>query len=283
MGLLWDGQGEALRPILGSPGAAFLGPPAALGVPIKAAAITSRGAALVLGGEQRQPMWLEIRDTTYVLSPLSVPPGADSIWVSPSGTAAAIFYADPWRLLIVRASAASEVVITPLEVTLDRPPAALALADDGLVAIASPNSRTLTLYGDTAERRQLAVPGEMGSFAFVQGGHALLLTLEEGVYMVADPLGGAVPTQVATFRNASIVIGMDRDHALIIDPASSTLVELNLVTWTMRMVLCPCAPSSAVLMSPSLVRVTEYAEDTVWVLDRSGDHLRVLFVPPPHD
>jgi DNA-binding beta-propeller fold protein YncE len=199
-----------------------------------------------------------------------------SITLSPSGSAAVLWFASPHLLEIV-----SGLPKTPVVRTVDASfltgssgdaPAALAVSDDGAWGAGAWPSGVWA-FGPNGEVRSL-LSGERGfALAFFPGGGNLLVATRTGVssvadvggsaavsslYTVPDALGGQTPAGLAvTADGQKIVLAEQRGGIVTIDANSAAATNYD----------CGCAPEGVFPMGASLFRITGLTGSVFRVFD----------------
>jgi len=134
IGYVFEPEAQALRPILGTPGAALFGAKVERGMNVRRAWVSPRQSfALAEVEESRELMLLDLQQGSKAVKTLSaLPTGADQVAVSPTGTAMAFYFRNDNRLQIVSGLPDSPEVSSGTDLAvLPGLLASLAVSDDG--------------------------------------------------------------------------------------------------------------------------------------------------------
>ena len=283
LGWVWDGHQESIRPILGIVGSSVLGKPLALDFPVKAAAIASRQEfALVLARDERQPVLLDLRGIDPVVRNLEAPAGAKRLVLSPRATAAALFFEDPHRIVVLANLDKEPTVARELDLSVEGAPAGIAVTDDASVVVAAyPDANEARVFDAGGNRWKAPKEAKITDVAFLENSRDLLLAAEDGVFVIRDLADNATVQQLSTIAASGAVASIDGQNMLLIDKENQSVVALNLESGDSRSVQCPCDPKKLVRMSRgALFRLNEYDRSALWLVEINDGGLRTLFVPP---
>jgi hypothetical protein len=282
LGLVFDAGAQTVRTLMGIPAASQLGGTLD-GTPLSAVAIASgqayalalengTGAALLVSQSGRQPL-------------AGVRAGAQLAAVSPSGTAAAVYFADTGKASILTGMPDAPQVLG--EITLDGTPSAMAVSDDGaaLAAVISlaANQSTVFSYSAGGAGQALLNDQVFPALEFVPGSSTLVMATQAAVYLyqgsqglqlLADQRDGLanVVGAAASGDGKRVFIGMQSGHVAVRDLAASTQTLIN----------CSCQPAGLWrLRGKAVFRLNELGAGPLWVLDGDGAAPRILFVVMP--
>jgi DNA-binding beta-propeller fold protein YncE len=287
MGIVFDKAQKALRPVLGVSGAAAAGVPLQLVDSLRLAAVSpAQDYILATAGGAPGVLLFRIRNGSAAPVPLPANLVApDRIALSPSGGAAAFFYADTKSVHVL-----SGLPDTPSDVwalDLAGEPSVLAVSDDGRAVIASTSGSgdDQTVYWtDGVGVARLFEVGRTSAAAFLPSSRQAVLADAAGnrvlrvrpgsgspeVLPAAGPDDGvAGPVGLAVSANGAVLVAnADSRSVLTIDAAGGPPQSLT----------CYCTPSALVPMSASLFRLTEPDGQRLWLFDTQGA-ARIVFVP----
>jgi len=281
LGLVFDAAAKNVRPLVGIPAASRVGGTLS-GTPLTAAAISSpqayalaledgTGAALLVSQSGRQPL-------------SGVRAGALQSVLSPGGTAAALYFADTGKASIFTGLPGAPMFVR--DVTLDGPPTALAVSDDGVTLAAVVNltagQATVFSYSSDGSGQALAHDTAFPSLEFVPGGANLLIATQTAVYLYAaqglqlladqhDGIAGVVGAAPSD-DGARVFIAMQSGQVAVRDVAAATQTLLS----------CSCQPAGLWrLRGRAVFRLNELGAAPLWVVDGDAPQPRILFVAMP--
>ncbi len=286
LGYLVDQTAQRIRGVWGVPGAAQVGAPVELGVAIVGGAASPKADyVLALAGDLREPMlWLP--GSASLRAVAGVPAGADQIYLSPEGSAAAFLYRGENRVLVISGLPNAPRQPVNFELTsLQSPLAALAVSDDGqLIAVGEaetgPAASSVIILSGAGERNRFAAVGGARAVAFFSRSHAFIFTSAEQAWLIrGEGLSDERLPLAESFAGASSV-AIDGDWALFAHAASGRVAMRDLANLsTPAAVLdCGCTPELLVKMRGGL-RLHEYRGSSVRMLDLTA-HPRVVFAAP---
>jgi len=278
---------EAVRPILGMPGAATLGPRLVLGAELHCAAIAQQaGYVLASAGPERQ-VWL-YRNLGGELSsaPLAeAPPAPERILLSPAGSAAALVYGYTGQVVIVTGLPnAPEVRNT----TLPTGSRLWAVSDDGAsLLISIPAGETEAVHFVDAEGglRFLLSTGRTAAATFLA--NAAEAVVADGsrnfVYWIR-PSGDIIPLAgPADGISEPVAVSVSRDQrrVFVANRATATVAALDLAGGPATLVACTCELTALERFDGNAVfRLSDLSSEPLWVFDGDTPEARVVFVPP---
>jgi hypothetical protein len=292
LGFAFDASLGAIRPILGIAGAAILGSPLHSGSALESAAISPhQDFALAVSAGDHGVSIIRLQDagTRHVRSASVLPltsgmSSPDRMVFSPSGSAA-IFYRQDSNRVQILTGLPDTPVIRDLSTPGLNPPAAVAITDDGnLALLASQDSDPSWTVGPDGNFIPLALPGSTMAVAFRRGSHDLLSVTRAGDLFWAPDVdtvpvfrqiyAGGVSDPVAvqfSFDGAvSYAIG-----------ANGTIIAVQLATGSSQTISCGCRPTGLEpLRSGTMFRLNTISSVPLMLFDASAGGLQVWFVPP---
>lgn len=281
LGYVWDSRQESIRPVLGIAGSSTLGKAVTLEFAVKRSAISpGQDFALALGGAERTPYWVDLRAVDAVAKRIeNTPEKADRIVLSTRGTAAAILYLEPVKLVIIGGLPLTPEVRREIDLSVEGPPAALAVSDDGAVALAAyPEAKALIRIDENSNVSRFPEEIVTKGLAFLENSQEAVLASDRGVALYgADQTLRLIhdsPTAAAVSSSA------EGKRVLIAESGNASVVEVSLDGGEKRAVDCPCAPSSVSRISPGIFRLNEVSQSPLWLVEVQESGLRTLFVPP---
>jgi hypothetical protein len=259
-----------IRTIYGIPAAAAVGEPAAGG---QRFARLAAGREFVIASDEGGRVMVFSGGALRPLEGAGVAP--DTIILSPSGSAALLWFASISRAQIVRGlpgEPSLRNVDTPFRPSLP----ALAVSDDGAwIAGAWPDG--LYAFGPHGERTALPLAGRMGALAFAPGAHDLAAANAAGIHLitgvdsrasVATVFGAEdlMPVGVAIAGDRVLAAGQ-RGALVAVDPGSGARSVIE----------CHCRPEGLYGVSPGLFRLTGLEDGAVRLFDAASN--QILFAP----
>jgi hypothetical protein len=292
LGYVFDAQNQALRPIIGIPGAAFFGAPMASSTPIGSSSFSLRQNVAVVNNGAWNALTLAPAGVTGTINlPGTVPTNARVV-VSETGSAAAFYDAANNAMTIVTAITGGSPVASG--VSLDALPGAitrLAVADDGSLLVSSSvagGSEALFWIGSNGATLQLATLQSTASILLWNSGANALVT-DAGanqIWQIQSPGSNAAITLLASNTDGVVgpvgaAISSDGRQLWVANEGKQNVLGINLAT---RATLSlPCGFHLATLLpltDGTSFRLNHPGKDPMWMLDTSASTgPRVVFVP----
>ena len=303
LGLIFDPAAQAIRPILGVPGAASVGSPLDAGFPVTSAVISpTQSYALAVSGANVYVVNVSSNTVSaQAIGGASAEP--DRMVLSPSGSAAVLYYKSGSIQIVTGLPGAPQLGSQISIAGLPNAPGALAVSDDGAVVIAGldenpspkrpkqPRPRAVPLNGlyviplDGSAPQRVS-PLRVSALAFFAKSHDALVAdrVANSITLIRDIAGQA---NIAwTFSNSGLqepdAVAASADGTTVLAASSKTgvLVRLDARGANPVFVPCKCAPSEMrPLTAPGVYQVTEAENGLLWIFDSNPQNARVLFVP----
>jgi WD40 repeat protein len=295
LGYLFNPGPRDLRPILGLPGASFVGSPMDLGTELSFAEVSSRLAyALAVSAESGSVQLVDLARGGTLVRPIpGVSPGVDRIVISPADRSALLYHRAERRIQILsglprtpfvkRDVDASELssVVTALAVSDDGGALLLAVADGESISLFSsrPSGGIGFIFSiqDTPAISMTFLPDSQDALVADYGNNELLLIRDvvgtSQTLLLADGTDGVSrPTAVAT--------SPDGDRAFIANSASGTILSVGLRGENPSVTSCDCRPTGLYsLNGTSVFRVATSTAGPVILLDGVPLQPRTTVVP----
>jgi hypothetical protein len=282
LGLVFDAGAQAVRPLMGIPAASQLGGTLD-GTPLTGAAISSgqgyalaleqaTGAALLVSQSGRQPL-------------AGVRAGAQLVAVSPQGTAAAVYFGDTGKASILTGLPGAPQNLR--DVTLDGPPSALAVSDDGTSLAAAislaANQATVFFYSAGGAGQALLSDRQFSSVDFVPGGTTIVMATQSAVYLYQSHQGLQLLTDARDGLANVVGAAASADGTRVfIGMQSGQVAVRNLAASTQTVLSCSCQPAGMWrLRGKAVFRLNEMGAGPLWVVDGDAAAPRILFVATP--
>ncbi|HUQ95491.1 MAG TPA: hypothetical protein VM120_27675 [Bryobacteraceae bacterium] len=284
LGWVWDSKKESVRPVLGIAGSSVMGQGIDLGSAVKLGAVSgAQEFALVLLGDTRDVGIVDLKPLTPLLTRPELAAGAERFVLSPRGSAAALLYVgDTKKIVVVGGLPAAAGTLREIDLTVEGTPAAMALSDDGAVVLAAyPDTLSVLIVDADGNRWKLPKEAAVNALAFLENSHDALISTDTGVYVAREVSANAELRLLWEGANAGPVAAIDSRRVLVVDNASQSVVEVNLVSGPGRTVQCPCAPTGLSRMTGTgIFRLNEVSKGPLWLVEVQDTGLRTVFVPP---
>ncbi len=291
LGFIFDARGQALRPILGIPGASTFGDPMATSAPLTSAAISLRQSVAIVNDGAWKAIGLTASSSATTVLPDGLPASGREAG-SESGTAAVFYDSDNNALTVVTGIGSSSMAANAVD--LSALPGALsrfAAGDDGsLLVSASVAAGGEALYwlGQDGSVRQLASLQATASILFWNHGASALVVdrAANQIWRLRDPGGNAVITLLASGGDGvsgpmGAALSADSKQLWIANAGAHTVLGINLVTRAAISLNCAFDLTTLVAMADGTTfRLNELDSGPLWILDTTpGADARVVFVP----
>jgi DNA-binding beta-propeller fold protein YncE len=292
-GFVFDGSGQALRPIKGVPGASLIGDPVAFGIAAAAVYVAPRqDSAIVVGADESLHLFLLNggSPTEVSLGGLTGPPSR--VVFSPSGTAVALVSPGSARVLTglpnaptlvgsIRVEGVGQGMTGAHSSHVSGP--AMAVSDDGtyMLTVVDGSARLLSIHGET---RSLIAAQSAALVAFAAGGHdAAVMDSIGGLTLIRDASGAAGTQVVATPDEGlagpvGLSFSQDKQTIYVASAKAQSIAAFNLASASRTAIGCACTPSTLAPMG-NLFRLTELTGAPLWLLDPTASTPRTVFVP----
>lgn len=299
LGYVFDSSDLRLKPLVGIPGASYVGDPLPLGFTPEFVEVSpNHQYAVGVEASSGNVFVIDLRSSLPSAQPLAqVSTGADRAFLSPQGKAAAFYDRDTAQVEILTGlpaepNLAGRVNLVSLAGTLT----AIGVSDDGkALAIASSEGDRGSLFVATPdEAPQLVGPlGRASALAFLNDVQDLLIA-DAGrseVARVRNWKAGAEWTVLASRRDGidqpvAVIASADSATAFVVQSSGRKIARLPLNGGGIDFVDCPCKPTALDALAPgSVFRLTAASSAPIYMLDarpREGavsGQPRVLFIP----
>jgi hypothetical protein len=316
LGLVFESDSAAIRPVLGIPGAATLGVALSPGFALDRAVVAPGGDfALALAKDNFRLALIRAGGAAQWLAP-ATGEAPDLIAFSPGGSAAALYYGTSGRLMVLsglRGQTPQVEEVAPA--SLPAAPSLVAVSEDGtsLLLAISEGDATAVYYLPAVQAASPGVPAggnrqesisasvrtrntfaqRLGTFQSVSAlsfaGTSFDALLADGkanaVYLIQDASGAA---QISTLGSAqdglaqpAAVEAMDAVRVLVVNAGAANLTILARDGAPAVSIQCGCKPAVLSQMAGnSVYRLTEPSKGPMWLLDAGGTEARILAVPP---
>jgi hypothetical protein len=295
LGFAFDGQGKVLRSLTGTSRSASVGAPIDAGATLSLASVSAKQNYALAVLETGGVALIRLDRNPVTIQRLNAAPWPDSIVLSPSGTAAALYYWRAARATVLsglpdqaavgwesdlasiappRSFSRKFPASGPTSEGLLEPPLALAVSDDGTRLLAGPQTAGLFSAGPDG-LVQVDFQGSVAAISYFTGGHtAIVADGQSGnIYSVGDassprpalPVAGPVATRG---NSAALGVSQDNRHAFLVESGVPGLAVADLTNGAISWTTCDCRPSMLVpLAGDSQFQVTELEVSSMWIAD----------------
>jgi hypothetical protein len=279
LGLVFDTDAGAVRPVLGIPGSAILGAALDGESDLRNAAVAAAGYAIGVDGDG-----VAVIVTAAGRRPLEgASNSASRSIVSPSGSAGALYFAGSGEAQIFTGLPDAPRLLRTI--ALDSQPSALALSDDGATVLTVMRSgrgaETVESYRSADPPQVVYRARHIAALAFAPGGANALVADGSAVTWISPAFGaqaigngslGDVVAVAASTDGARVFIATRSGRVVIHDVASGAETSLS----------CACEPSTlAPQRGTAVFRLNEPGNGPLWLLDADSAEPRILFVAAP--
>jgi hypothetical protein len=292
LGFVFDAKQQALRPVLGIPGAALFGDPLSAPSPVVSATLSLRqNAAVVNDGAWKAITLAPSGVTNTALLPDGLPASA-KVAVSETGQAAAFYDPAGSALTVVTGIAASSIAANG--VAIDSLPGAItrfAIGDDGSLLLSSSiagGGEALFWIGTDGTALQLASLQKTASILLWNAGKSAVVTDRAGnqIWGIQNPGASAAITLLASDADgvsspAGAALSQDGKQVWIANAGSQNVLGIDL--GTRATVSLGCGFDLTTLLPTAdgfSFRLNHPGNGPLWILDTApGSGPRVVFVP----
>jgi hypothetical protein len=286
-GYVFDPAAQTLRQVRGIAGAATLGEPIDLGMPIVDAAISPRGDAAIVTATADDSFHLFRLSNGTASEITSIKLGASGVAVfSPMGTAAALYRADGVQVLRGFPDAPEVAFTAQVQTALARPVmGAMPTRTIAMGRIAVSDDATALLHSwqgsveviTAAGGRKLASAPGTAPIAFAPRSHDAAVLIGGKLSVYQDVTGAATRQD---FPNAPAVagIGFSADGAKVAMAGQRDITILDRATGATHQASCDCTIGALTGMG-AMFRLNDPGNGPLWLLDPADTEPKLVFVP----
>jgi len=289
LGFLFDSLAHRIRPLQGVPGAALLSAPLDAGVEIAAAVLSPRqDYTLILSGDERAVELLRFRPNGLLRQAIDgVTAAPDGMYLSPSGSAAGLYYQTSGTVQIITGLPDAPVLAREVGVAASGlNVSAIALSDDGQVLIAAVDDNPAILVsGADGSLTSVALGNRVQALAFrphtqdaaAAAGNTLVLLPNITQSPQPVPVAG---TQDGIAGPTAVAFSNDGQRLFAANAGNGTVTVSDLALGNTAAMDCGCHPTGLYrLTGEAVFRLTEMP-DPLLLFDGTTNPPRILFVPP---
>jgi hypothetical protein len=300
MGYVFDSQAGNIRPILGMPGASTLGDPLNVQVSVSSAVISpTQDFALATIGDEGTPAVLPLDgdmttgDLSMIVTINSASAEPSRMVLSPSGTAAALYYEGQGTLQLVTGLPSAPVVAGEIQLgSLGSPLTSLAVNDGGsmvLVALAGNGAGSVLLVRNDGSQQNVFNAGGISAVAFLATEDSAIIADQHNnsIYLLKNLTGSLETTVIGDARDGlsapiDVSVSGDNRQGIVLN-SDGGVVMLDLAGGPSRLLNCSCRPTHLDrLRGRSVYRLTDVSTEPVWLLDGDRSVPAIVFVPSPN-
>lgn len=274
LGMVQDGS--RLRPVYGIPAAAAVLQPLDFGREFALVAVSPRQDYAIASDATTGAVLLVLAGAAAPLTGAAASP--DRIAISPHGSAAVLWFSSAGRLQIVSGLPGSPSVRDVSTAFLSELPSALAVSDDGALAVGSwPDG--LYSFGPSGEVTRIPMRERVAALAFYGVSHDLALATRLQISKIANAgSAGAIATVYRSGPLEPVGLALSWDNQrLTLAERSGSLLTVDLGSGAASRIDCGCSPDGLVSMGPSAFRITAFDGATFRLFDPAAGAL--LLVP----
>jgi hypothetical protein len=270
-GYVFDGQAQALRPVLGIPGASVLGDPVNLGAGLASGAVSPRlDSVIAVATDGTFHIYTLNAGAASEVPANGIPFVPERVVFSPTGSAAALYGGG--RIQVVTGLPGAPKPGNNFDIS---------------ALLALPRGRghqTLTgsgvhLMGAGAAKQLVAARG--AAVAFAPGTHDAAIAAAS-VTLVKDVGGAAAQQLIAAGGAGPSTVGAafsaDGSKLFVAAAAGQGVTAFDLAAGTSSAIRCDCTPAGITGMG-NVYRLNEVGSAPLWLLDTTATTPRIVFVP----
>jgi hypothetical protein len=291
VGYVFEPETQALRPILGTPGAALFGSKVELGMNVRRAWVSPRQTFVLAEVEQfPEVLLLDLQQgaqTSKTLPTLSV--GAERVAASPTGTAMAFYFRNENRLQIASGLPASPEVGPGIDLA-DIPGllSSLAVSDDGRAAlVAVTDGGTGAVYLITSEQKRIITQaGDVRAMTFLTNSLSAVIgdTAANEVRLLDDVMGAAATQLLAEESRGishplALQVSVDNSRVFVLNSGAQAITTVDLTTGLLSHLPIDGSASRLQRLGGEVFQLTDDFRQSTLLFDATSPEARIVFVP----
>jgi hypothetical protein len=296
LGFVLEGAAGRVRPLSGIASAASVGRPIQLPIDASSAVVSPGGdyVMIIAAMTGAAGVWQPRTGSLQWLS--AVTPGASAAMLSPSGSAAALYFPASSRVQVVTGLPGTPSVPRDFFLTALRNPLKnLAVSDDGSLLLCSEDVTTdgelappVVVIGPTGDLNRIQLSGAATAIAFASNSHDALLVSDGEVIVLRN--SGAFGTPIALPSSGvagatSVAFSADGQHAYFVRRGAATIAVYDFAAGGPATILtCECRLEGlSRIGGAGAYRLTEYSGAPLRILDGTATPPRIVIAPPALD
>jgi hypothetical protein len=291
VGYVFEPEAQALRPILGTPGAAFFGSKVDLGMSVRRAWVSPR-QTFVLAEAEPSPevLLLDLQGGTQTSRTLpTLAAGAERVAVSPTGSAMAFYFRDGNRLQIASGLPASPEVGPGIDLAgMPGLLSSLAVSDDGraaLVAVTDGGMGAVYLI-TSEEKRIIAQAGDVRAMTFLTSSLSAVIadTTANEVRLLDDVMGTAASQLLAEESRGvshplALQVSADNGRVFVLNSGAQAITTVDLTTGLLSHLPINGSASRMQRLGGDVFQLTDDFRQSTLLFDATSPEARIVFVP----
>ena len=223
----------------------------------------------------------------------TIPPGADQVAVSPTGTAIAFYFRNDHRLQVASGLPDSPEVRPAVDLAfLDGGISTLAVSDDGLaVLVASADSGMGAVYLIYSEQIRIIAPvREVRAMTFLNNSmNAVIADVATNQVRLLSDVTGAANTQVLAEESNGIShplalqISADNRRVFVLNSGAQAVTTVDLATGVLTHLPTNGSASRLLRLSGDVFQLTDDFRQPMLLLDGDIEEPRIVFTPKAPD
>jgi len=291
LGFIFDEQTRLLRSLFGGPESSILSEPWSVESFKKLAVARRNGFGLAILDGSNQPVIVDFGQRAAAMQTLpELTPGADSIVLSPSGVAAAVYYRDCGCVRVLKGLPYHTTLTGTAFLRPEEQPRTLAVSDDAAALLANVEDGGLNsivlLSIDRQSRRLFSTDGR-APITFFNDSHDAVI-VDEGsasVFRLRDPAGSAELTALPGIKESvgtpvGTGLSYDNQYAFFAGADTALIAKVELATGWITVTPCACTPEG---LSPlgrnALFRLNVALDGPIWIYDATEREPRTYVLP----
>jgi hypothetical protein len=294
LGFVLEGSAGRVRPLSGIAIAASIGKPIQFPVDASSAVVSPGGDyVMVLAKNGATGVWRPRTGSMQWLPALI--PGASAAILSPTGSAAALYFAASGRVQVVTGlpaspSALQDFFLTPLR----NPLKSLAVSDDGQLLLCSEDvtedsgvAPAIVVLGTAGDLNRIQLSGAATAIAFASKSHDALLVSDSEVLVLRNSGVSGTPIALPPSGLAgatSAVFSANGQQAYFARRGSGGVAVYDFASGGPATILnCECRLEGLSRIGAGTYRLAEYSGAPLRILDGTATPPRIVIAPPALD
>lgn len=281
VGYVLEPAEQAVRPILGIPGASLMGGRIPVGIEMRAAALSPRQDYILAAGAGGALSVIELHDGAPLARAVEgARAGVERMALSPGGGMAAAMAGG--ALQVLKGLPAQPAVAGTVETG---EAGAFAVSDDGAVLFEA--GGTLFAAAPGGEPQPVPFAGQASLIVFLEGTRDALVAGRDDnqVALVRDVTGAPAYRRLAGPGDGidrPVGLAFANGRALVASAGSGSVATIDVESGAAAAAACGCTVTGLERMRGAAVyRASDLGAGPLWLFDGGGEEGRFLFVPPP--
>jgi hypothetical protein len=292
LGHFFDLKTRGVRPILGTPGASSVGDVVHPGLSLSRAWVSPRQDFALGEREGDRDLWLiglESQPVTVTVL-TGIGSGSDRVAMSPTGSAAALYFRSRHSILIISGRPVLPKVGPEIPLwSFSGAPSSLAVSDDGQLVLASAarqNGGGVFVLQPGTEPRLVVSAGEIHAMTFLRNSRDAVVadSAANELRLLNDVTGGAASQVLAgetdgILQPVTVEPSEDNQRVFVLNSGSSTVSTVDLAARTVSQLRIPGTVVGLSRLRGDVFQLTGSSMEPSLLLDATNVEPRVVFVP----